>query len=896
MNQLNKAEKIEKIQCFKEILESKVEVNPDAIALICEGKQLTYKELNNKVNQLANYLQKQGVVAEKKVGICAERSLDLVIGILGIIKAGGAYVCLDPAYPQERISFVLEDTQIPLLLTQNNFKKHFAKTNIPIVCLDTDWEKISQESTENPETKLTPDNLAYIIYTSGSTGKPKGVEITHSNIWYYLEAIAKVLPITEKDTYLHSASFSFSSSIRHLMLPLYRGSKIVIATSEQTKNPLKLFQLIAQEGATVLDTVASVWRYGIQAIEGLDAEGQNLIKNSQLRVLVFSGGLLPCKLLKKVRDQFDRQPQIFNIYGQTETLGVCAYPIPPDFNKEQGYVPVGQLYPHNQVYIVDENLQQVAFGDTGELCISGINLPRGYLNRPETNAEKFIVNPFKLDTSERLFRTADVARQLPKSEGNMEILGRIDFQVKIRGMRVETGEIESVLEEHSSVKEAVVSAKEDRNGETQLVAYLVPKYSTHLEDKTSLNSELRDYLREKLPDYMIPATFIVLEALPLTPNGKLDRLALPEPTQEITRTTEFVAPRDSVERELVKIWERSLEVKNIGIKDDFFELGGHSLRAVRLLTEIEQKYDKVLPLAILFKAYNVEKLAEVIRQKETEIPWSPLVAIQPQGSKPPLFISHGIFGNVMNFKDLARYLGKDQPLYGIQARGLDGKEIPLSSLEEMAARNIEVIKAVQPQGPYFLGGFSFGGLIAFEMSQQLFKAGEKVAFLGLFDTYSFWARKRLKEPPSTLGEKLLFHWEGLSKKGVNYLLDKVKTRLEIKGKEPNELENLPWDVEEQKHLSSSAIQASRKIRDASRLAKQKYSIKPYPGKVTLFRALKQRPLDEGWILEPLFGWGKLAEAGVEVYDVPGGHGSLLLEPNVSVLAENVKACLEKAIN
>ncbi|NEP47067.1 MAG: hypothetical protein F6K35_50980, partial [Okeania sp. SIO2H7] len=316
-----------------------------------------------------------------------------------------------------------------------------------------------------------------------------------------------------------------------------------------------------------------------------------------------------------------------------------------------------------------------------------------------------------------------------------------------------------------------------------------------------------------------------------TPNGKLNRLALPEATQEITRTTKFVPPRDSLERELVEIWERALEVEAIGIQDNFFELGGHSLRAVRLLTEIEQKYDKILPLAILFKAPNVEKLAEFIREKEADIPWSPLVAIQPQGSKPPLFISHGIFGNVMNFKDLAGYLGKDQPLYGIQARGLDGKETPLSSLEEMAARNIEVIKTVQPQGPYFLGGFSFGGLIAFEMSQQLFKAGEKVAFLGLFDTYSPFARQRMKKPPSTLGEKLLFHWEGFTKKGVNYLLDKVKIRLEINSQATNQLENLPLDVEEQKHLSSSAIQASRKIRDASRLAKQKYSIKPYPGKV-----------------------------------------------------------------
>ncbi|NEQ36343.1 MAG: amino acid adenylation domain-containing protein [Okeania sp. SIO3I5] len=884
MNQLNQVNQTETIKCFNEIIELKVEATPDSTAIICQDKQLTYKQLNQKVNQLANYLKKQGVVPEQRVGICAERSLDIVIGILGIIKAGGAYISLDPAYPQDRISFMFEDTQIPILLTQNHLKKHLPPTNIQTIYLDTDWEKIAQESTENPETQLTPDNLAYIIYTSGSTGKPKGVEITHSNISYYLEAIAKVLPITENDTYLHSASFSFSSSIRHLMLPLYQGAKIVIATKEQTKNPLKLFQLIAQENATVLDTVASVWRYGIQALESLDLEGKNLIKNSQLRVLVFSGGLLPCKLLKKVRSQFDRQPQIFNIYGQTETLGVCAYPIPPDFDREEGYVPVGKIYPHNQIYIVDENLQQVAFGESGELCISGNNLPRGYLNRPEKNAEKFIINPFKPNTSERLFRSADVARKLPESEGNMEVLGRLDFQVKIRGMRVETGEIESKLEEYSLIKEAVVSAKENPDGETQLVAYIVPKPGENLDDKTALYSELRDSLKEKLPDYMIPTTFMVLSALPLTPNGKLDRLALPKPTPEIDRSQKFVAPRDSLEKELIGIWERALDVKYIGIQDNFFALGGHSLRAVKLLNEIEQKYNKVLPLAIFFEAPNVEKLAEILRKQETENIWSPLIAIQPEGSKPPLFISHGILGNVMNFKDLAAYLGKDQPVYGIQAQGLDGQETPLSSLEEMAARNIKLIKTVQPEGPYFLGGFSFGGLVSFEMSQQLLKAGEKVAFLALFDTYSPFARQRVQTPPSNLGEKLNFHWEGFAKKGVNYLLDKVKMRLKINGKAPKKFKNLP--------LSSSVIQASRKIREASRLAKQKYTIQPYSGKVTLFRAFKQRPLDEGWILEPLFGWGKLAEAGVEVYDVPGGHGSLLLEPHVSVLAENVKACLK----
>lgn len=885
MNQLNYYNSIEKVKCFNEILELRVKTTPDAISLICEGKKLTYKELNHKVNQLANYLKKQGVVAEVRVGIYAERSLDIVIGILGILKAGGAYIPLDPAYPQERISLMLEDTQAPLLLTQNHLKNRLPQTNIPIICLDTDWEIISQENKENPQTKLTPDNLAYIIYTSGSTGKPKGVELTHSNIWYYLEGLSKVLPITENDTYIHSASFSFSSSIRHLMFPLYRGAKVVIATREQTKNPLKLFQLIVEEGATALDGVPSIWNYGIQALESLDAEKQNIMRNSQLRIIVFSGSLMPCKLLKKVRAQFDRQPQMFNVYGQSETIGNCAYPIPPDFDREQGYVPVGPPYPHSQAYIVDENMQQVVIGDTGELCISGANLARGYLNRPEANTEKFIINPFKPGTSERLFRTGDVARQLPELPGIIQVLGRTDFQVKIRGMRVEIGEIESTLEEHSFVKEAVVSAKEDRDGEIKLVAYLVPQSSVHFDDQTSLYSELRNYLSEKLPDYMIPNIFMVLSAMPLTPNGKLDRLALPEVTPELNRNQNFVAPRDSLETELVGIWQRALEVPSIGIQDNFFELGGHSLRAVKLFTEVEQKYGKNLPISILFQAPTIEKLAEIIRHTEIENTWSQLVTIQEKGSKPPLFLNAGILGNVMNFKYLTYYLGEDQPVYGIQALGLDGKEPPLSSFAEMAARNIKIIKTVQPQGPYFLGGFSFGGLIAFEMSQQLLKAGEKVAFLGLFDTRTPFAYQRIKELPSTFKEKLIFHWENFSKQKTNYLFDKLKTRFGIKSKNQTPLENSPSDRR----------QIRNKVRDAHKSAKTKYTVLPYPGKIHLFRALEQRH-SHNLILDPLLGWGKIPEAGLDIYDVPGTHKSILLEPNVSVLAANVKASLEKAFN
>ena len=456
-----------------------------AIAIKDEVGQLTYKQLNSRVNQLANYLRQQGVKPEVLVGIYTERSLDNAIAILGVLQAGGAFVPLDPAYPKARLTSILEDTNIQLILTQSHLAADIT-SGIDLFLLDTQWDEVARQSEELTAAETTPDNLAYIMYTSGSTGNPQGVQITLAQVECYRKAIDEVVKIQPDDVYLLSASFSFSSSIRQLLLPLAQGAKVVISSRQNSSNLRSLLELIQTEQITVLDTVASVWNYLLISLAEIEQERID----SALRLLIFSGELLTSQLLQQVRSKFPQPPEIVNIYGQTETIGVCAYPIPDDFDKHDGYAPVGSPYPHTQLYLLNDRLEPVAASATGELYIAGTSLARGYLNNPQLTDRKFIPNPFTTE-KQRLYKTGDLARYLP--DGNLEIVGRQDFQVKIRGMRVEIEEIETVLMQHPDVKQAAVVGK-DRLGEQIIVAYIVP-------NRSSINiSDLRSFLKTKLTD------------------------------------------------------------------------------------------------------------------------------------------------------------------------------------------------------------------------------------------------------------------------------------------------------------------------------------------------------------------------------------------------------------
>lgn len=600
------------IKSVLELFELQVKKKPETIAISYQGESLTYQQLNSKANQLAIYLQNRGVVPEVLVGIYAERSLDIVVGILGILKAGAAFIPIDPAYPQERTAFIIEETQIQLLITQKHLLEQIPYSENSIVLLDIEGEQITVEREISPPIQVTSKNLAYIMYTSGSTGQPKGVQVTRCQVDYYIQAIQKIFTLDANDIYLHTASFSFSSSIRQLLLPLSQGAQVIIASSDDTKNPVSLLKLIQTQGVTVLDTVASFWHYTLIALEEMDKTQRENLINSQLRLLIFSGGLLTAKLLKKVRQQFKKNPRIINVYGQTETLGVCAYEIPAEFNPEEGYVPVGHPYSHNQCYILNEQSQPVAVGEIGELYVAGNSLSRGYLHDPTLTAKKFIYNQLTNNSGQRLYKTGDLARYLPNQ--TIEIVGREDFQIKIRGIRVELGEIESILKLHSTVKSVVVMGREDKLDDKRLVAYIIPKSLKSDVNQTTLLKELRQLLKAKLPDYMMPSSFVLLDALPLTLNGKIDynALALLEHTEQWREKPTIVRPKTATEEKLATIWTNILGVKEIGIESNFFELGGHSLLATQVISRIREAFNVELPLLSLFEAPKLAELSDRI--------------------------------------------------------------------------------------------------------------------------------------------------------------------------------------------------------------------------------------------------------------------------------------------
>lgn len=855
---------------IERLLQTHVKQNPEAIAIKYAAEELTYKQLDSKVNQLANYLRKQGVKPEVLVGIYLERSLEIVIAILGILKAGGAYVPLDPAFPQDRLDMIIEDTKVQLILTQSQLAPKIESKGICLLSIDTQWSKISTESEDLAPTAATTDRLAYIMFTSGSTGKPQGVEVTCAQIDYYLQAICKVISVAADDVYLHSSSFAFSSSIRHLLLPLSQGAKVVIVSKKIFANPINLLELIQTDQITIFDTVPSVWNYLLMSLDGIDTERRANLIQSQIRLLIFSGGLLTVQLLKNIRSEFKQPLDIVNVYGQTETIGLSAYPVPADFNREQRYVPVGVAYPHNKLYILDDRMQHVAAAETGELYVAGMSLARRYFNNPQLTDRKFMPNPFTNDR-ERLYKTGDLARY--QSDGNLEIIGRQDFQVKIRGMRVEIEEIETVITEHPDIHQAAVVGKEDRSDEQFLVAYLVTNQQFQIAD-------LRLFLKAKLPDYMMPSAFVILDALPLTPTNKIDRKKLPSPDR---KNFTVVPASDDLELQLIRIWEKILGVKPIGIKDNFFELGGHSLIALLLITEIEKIWGKHLFLSSILQSPTVAELADVLRQEKYTAAWSSLVPIELNGQKSPLFCIHPVGGNVLEYYCLAGHLGRDRPIYGLQAQGVDGKQELLDRIEDMASYFIKEIKTVQPHGPYLLIGYSFGGLLAFEIAQQLHHQGEKVDLLGLLDTRSPGLREVNKSFPEYLEIHLnkIRQLEPIEK--IKYCFSKISTLFQ---KKMSYRDRVIANLSRIEMFSPELLN----VLDGNIQAQQDYIPQVYSGQITIFRSESQSLYRD---LYPELGWKDLVSGGIEIEDIPGDHYEMMREPNVQVLVGKLKTRIDR---
>lgn len=849
--------------CIHQLFEAQMERTPDAVAVVFEDKQLTYRELNAKANQLAYYLQKLGVKPDVLVALCVERSLEMVVGLLGILKAGGGYVPLDPAYPPERVSFMLSDAQVPVLLTQKSLVDGLPD-EAQVLCLDTDWEVIAQEGQENPSSDVVSHNLAYVIYTSGSTGKPKGVQLCHQSVVNFLLSMGQQPGLTEQDILLAVTTISFDIAVLELYLPLITGAKVVLVSREVAANGAKLLEMLVNSGATIMQATPASWRL-------LLAAGWN----SSDRVKILCGGeAMPRELAYPL---LERCTSVWNVYGPTETtVWSTAYKVETS-QLAQSHAPaasIGRPIANTQLYILDAHLQPVPIGVAGELHIGGDGLARGYLNRPELTQEKFIPDPFSNKPGARLYKTGDLARYLP--DGNIDYIGRIDHQVKIRGFRIELGEIEAVLAQHPVVHQGVVIAREDVPGDKRLVAYLVAKQ----EQKPTLG-ELRRFLKEQLTDYMVPAAFVWLDALPLTPNGKVNRRALPAPElvqQELTEN--FIAPRDDLEFQLMKIWEDVLGIQPIGMQDNLFELGGHSLLIARLSDQIEQAFHKHLPLATIFQAPTIEQLANILRQDTGVVPERSLTAIQPHGNKSPLFLCEG----VSIYYPLVPYLGLEQPLYGLVAPIGERQSFPKNYVKELAAHYVQEIQTLQPEGPYFLGGLSFGGLVALETAQQLIAKGQTVALLVIFDTVLSTAYK-----PLSVYKRIYYHLNKIVQLGPAYVLTQLgKRSQEFKQKMMRFYNKLRLDHQE-------FIPHSRQyfaLLEVNDQAEREYVPQAYSGRVVVFKAIERVDANTSHI-EVDLGWGKLASEGVEIYEIPADHIGILKEPHVKALAETLQVCLER---
>ncbi len=586
-------------QCIHELFENQVERSPDAIAVIFEDQQLTYRELNTKANQLAHHLQTLGVGPEVLVGICVERSLEMVIAILGILKTGGAYVPIDPEYPQERLAYMLEDSKVKVLLTQEKFLTQIAYNQIKTICLDNDWQEIGKKEISNLASFVVLENIAYVIYTSGSTGKPKGAMNTHQGVYNRLLWMQSAYKLNEADRVLQKTPFSFDVSVWEFFWPLLNGASLVIAKPGGHRDRSYLIDLLCKEQITTLHFVPSM----LQAF--LDGEGVE--KCTSLKRVICSGEELSLDLQTRFFQRLNCE--LHNLYGPTEaaidvTFWQCQKHSPWQT------VPIGQPISNIQIYILDSHLQPVPVGIPGELHIGGAGLARGYWNRPELTAEKFIPNPFANQPNQHLYKTGDLVRYLP--DGNIEYLSRIDHQVKIRGFRIEVGEIEAVLNQHPDVQTNIIVVREDEPNLKRLVAYIVPNSDTEI-----TTTDLQSYLKEKVAGYMIPSAFVILDKLPLTPNGKVDRQALPQPSNlRPELAVSYVKPQTEIEKAIATIWQQALNLTEIGLHDNFFEIGGHSLLAIQLIAHLRQKLQIEIPLQQIFASSTIaEQAAEIERLK-----------------------------------------------------------------------------------------------------------------------------------------------------------------------------------------------------------------------------------------------------------------------------------------
>ncbi|MBW4417922.1 MAG: amino acid adenylation domain-containing protein [Myxacorys californica WJT36-NPBG1] len=886
--------------CIHDWFESQVNQTPDAVAVVFADQQLTYRELSDRSNQLAHSLQQFGVVPDRLVGICVEQSLNMLIAVLAVLKAGGAYVPLDPTYPTERLQFMLQDAQVSILLTQRSLVDRFVELGQTVICLD---QQEYRTGSNPPLSRVTANNLAYVIYTSGSTGQPKGVLVTHQGLSNLAQAQHQIFNVQPSDRVLQFASLSFDASIFEIIMALTTGATLYLIQSA-SRLGANLVQFLQEQHITHVTLPPALL---------------NLLPElPDLKVVIAAGEACSSELV----DRWAMRRRFFNAYGLTET---SVWSTIAELKVGQT-VTIGRAIANTQLYVLNSDLQPVAIGVPGELYIGGDGLAKGYLNRADLTAERFIPNPFKPDS--RLYKTGDRVRY--RSDGNLQFLGRMDEQVKLRGYRIELGEIETVLKQHPAIAATVVAVQvaEKTVEEKHIVACVVPNSAAPPE----LNSQLKAFLQQRLPAYMIPSVIAIQPTLPLLPNGKIDRQSL----ATLSLNTAAVAPRTETEVTLAKLWAEQLGLTEIDVTQNFFDMGGDSLKAMRLMDQIHQHFEQLavpngvggaksvgaLPLSSLFLAPTIEQLAQQLDQANcspsaSEI--SSLVPLQPTGSKPPFFCVHPIFGTVFPYYQLAQQfsaptdsakrtsiaqstleLGKaNRPFYGLHPIGLEGHP-PHTTIEEMAAYYIKAIRQIQPQGPYYIGGWSFGGVVAFEMAQQLEQAGHEVALLAMLDTASPGHQLSYRDNfnvLTTLTRSLLpflIDYGCLLKSSLQTQVQTQSAQFlssflksfqrqprgdnELRAANPAEV----WHSQSQL-LNELSLRPILQTYRANAEAFLSYSPQRYSHPITLFKTSKTNQ-------DSTLGWKKLTKE-VNLCPIPGNHLTMLRSPHVQYLAQQLKQCM-----
>jgi len=845
-----------------QLVEAQVERTPDAIAVADERRRLSFRELNARANQLAHELIGHGAGPERVVGLCVERSADLMVALLAIVKTGGAYLPLDPIFPPERLSYMLEDSGAPLLVTEKSLVATLPGFGGKTVLLeDEGWRR---NPSSNPDIAVDPENLAYLIYTSGSTGKPKGVEVPRRALTNFLWSMREWLGLNERDRVLTVTTISFDIAGLEIWLPLIVGAQTVVASRAAVADGQALRNLLDRHDITFMQATPVTWRLLFEA----GWEGK-----ANLQVAC-GGEAMPPEVAGRLAPAVKH---LWNLYGPTETTIWST-----GCRIANGKLPIsiGRPLANTTIYILDGHGQPAPVGISGELCIGGDGLARGYHNQPELTAEKFVADPFQ-GKGAKMYRTGDLARY--HADGNIECLGRIDHQVKVRGFRIELGEIEARLAEHPAVREAVVVAREDSRGDKRLIAYY-----TSCSDKDGTGAaEFRSHLSVSLPEYMVPATYVRLQALPLTPNGKVDRKALPAPDADPYSARSFEPPQGAIEEKLAKIFAEALNTDKVSRNDNFFDLGAHSLTAVRVISAINRVLNIELPLRILFQAQSVAQVAALIREKyslDDQQPadeWPICVPIQPAGSRLPLFCVARPNVNALGYLALSRRLGANQPVYVLQRQLVEDPVLNFTP-EQIAATArdyIAAMRAVQPQGPYHLMGQCQGGYIAFEMTRLLERQGERVAVLGMLDV---WPEENTRYKPLFFAQlytkELLALFRGGAKKGTN--------------------SKLPGDVNHGNNGNGKAAEPVKGNDSGHPLWKTYWPGPDYKPMTVSARIVVFRVPDQPFyrIRDKAMGWGKRTTGPVEVVEMGGDHFLILREPHVGVLADALAVRVEQTIS